>query len=167
MTQLVPLILAVLLVTSSVAALLVRRLLWSLILLFYSSMLLGGILFWFGAVYAGLFHIITFAGAVSVVFMVIIMLVGQDPPEKRLLRPELIIGLALAFAGLAPFLILSEQLTPIPNKIQETTLVNSSTDELSFLWDFQAWSLLFVLLPVSATILAVVNLFSKEGERNE
>jgi len=166
-TQPVPLILAVLLVASSVAALLVRRLLWSLILLFYSSMLLGGILFWFGAVYAGLFHIITFAGAVSVVFMVIIMLVGQDPPEKRLLRPELIIGLALAFAGLAPFLILSEQLTPIPNKIQETTLVNSSTDELSFLWDFQAWSLLFVLLPVSATILAVVNLFSKEGERNE
>src|SRR3990172_2486858 len=55
-TQPVPLILAVLLVASSVAALLVRRLLWSLILLFYSSMLLGGILFWFGAVYAGLFQ---------------------------------------------------------------------------------------------------------------
>lgn len=164
MTQPVPLILAVLLVTSSVAALLVRRLLWSLILLFYSSLLLGGILFWFGAVYAGLFHVITFAGAVSVVFMVIIMLVGQDPPEKRVLRPELIVGLSIAVVGLALFLILSGQLAPVPNKIQETTLVNGSTDELGFLWNFQAWSLVFVLLPVSATILAVVNLFSKEGE---
>jgi len=159
-TQLVPLILAVLLVASSVAALAVRRLLWSLILLFYSSLLLGGILFWFGAVYAGLFHIITFAGAVSVVFMVIIMLVGQDPPEKR----ELIIGLALAAIGLAPFLMLSGQLAPIPNKIQETTLVGSSVDELGFLWNFQAWSVVFVLLPVTAAILAVVNLFSREGE---
>src|SRR3990172_4131479 len=163
-TQPVPLILAVLLVASSVAALLVRRLLWSLILLFYSSMLLGGILFWFGAVYAGLFHIITFAGAVSVVFMVIIMLVGQDPPEKRLLRPELIVGLVIAVTGLALFLILSGQLAPVPNKIQETTLVNRSTDELGFLWNFQAWSLVFELHPISATILAVVNLFSKEGE---
>ena len=165
MTQLVPLVLAVLLVTSSVAALLVRRLLWSLILLFYSSLLLGGILFWYGAVYAGLFHIITFAGAVSVVFMVIIMLVGQDQPEKSTLKPELVIGLALAVAGFVPFLILSGQLESVPNRIQETALVSSSEDELSFLWNFQPWSLLFVLLPVGATILTVINLFSKEGEQ--
>jgi NADH:ubiquinone oxidoreductase subunit 6 (subunit J) len=163
-TQPIPLILAVLLVASSVAALLVRRLLWSLILLFYSSLLLGGILFWYGAVYAGLFHIITFAGAVSVVFMVIIMLVGQDASEKRALRPELVVGLALAVAGAVPFLMLSAQLTPVSDRIQETTVIPGSTDELGFLWNFQGWSLLFVLLPVTGAILAVVNLFSREGE---
>ncbi len=86
MTEPIPLVLAGLLVLSATSALLAKRLLWSLILLFYSSLLLGGILFWYGADYAGLFHIVTFAGAVSVMFMVIIMLVGQDTPEKNTLQ---------------------------------------------------------------------------------
>ncbi len=164
MTEPVPLVLAVLLVASSIAALLVRRLLWSLILLFYSSLLLGGILLWYGAAYAGLFHIITFAGAVSVVFMVIIMLVGQDQPEKTRLRPELVVGLVLTALAFVPFLALLEQLTPAQNRIQETTLISGSEDELSFIWNYQSWSLLFVLLPIGAAILSVINLFSKEGE---
>ncbi len=164
MTEPVPLVLAVLLVASSIAALFVRRLLWSLILLFYSSLLLGGILLWYGAAYAGLFHIITFAGAVSVVFMVIIMLVGQDQPEKPRLRPELAVGLVLTALAFVPFLALLAQLTPAQNRIHETTLISGSEDELSFIWNYQSWTLLFVLLPMGAAILSVINIFSKEGE---
>ncbi len=164
MTQPVPLVLAVLLVTSSIAALVVRRLLWSLILLFYSSLTLGSILLWYGAVYAGLFHIVTFAGAVSVVFMVIIMLVGQDQPERRTLTPELLAGVALAILAAVPFVLLLEQLTTSQNRIPESLLVSSSEDELSYLWNFQSWNILFLLVPIAATILSVVNLFSKEDE---
>lgn len=164
MTEPVPLILAVLLVGSSVSALLVRRLLWSLILLFYSSLLLGGILLWYGAIYAGLFHIITFAGAVSVLFMIILMLVGQDPTEKTGLRPTNLLGVFLAALGLIPFVFAITQLSPAPNKILEPSFVTGSVNDLSFLWSFRSWDLLFVLLPIAAAVLVLVNLFSKEGE---
>jgi NADH:ubiquinone oxidoreductase subunit 6 (subunit J) len=163
-TEPVPLILAVLLVASSTSALLVRRLLWSLILLFYSSLLLGGILLWYGAVYAGLFHIITFAGAVSVLFMIILMLVGQDPSEKTGLKRTNLVGVVLAALGLIPFVFAMGQLSPAANKILEPSIVNGSVNDLSFLWSFRSWDLLFVLLPIAAAVLVLVNLFSKEGE---
>lgn len=164
MTEPVPLVLAALLVLSSTSALVVRRLLWSLILLFYSSLFLGGILFWYGAAYAGLFHIITFAGAVSVMFMVIIMLVGQDTPQKVSLTPRVIVGVALATVGCLPFMLLTSRLEQVQNAVRETSLVNSSIDELAFLWNYQSWDIVFVLVPVLAAILTVINLFSKEGE---
>jgi NADH:ubiquinone oxidoreductase subunit 6 (subunit J) len=163
-TEPVPLILAVLLVASSISALLVRRLLWSLILLFYSSLLLGGILFWYGAVYAGLFHIITFAGAVSVMFMIILMLVGQDQPETTGFKRASFLGALFAIVGFVLFVMVIGQIVPAPNKIVENTIVGASVDDLSFLWSFQSWDVVFVIVPVTAAVLVLVNLFSKEGE---
>lgn len=164
MTEPVPLILAVLLVASSTSALLVRRLLWSLILLFYSSLLFGGILFWYDAVYAGLFHIITFAGAVSVMFMIILMLVGQDQPETASSKRAGFLGPVFAILGFVLFVIVIGHIVPAPNEIVEGTLVGASVDDLRFLWSFQSWDLVFVILPVTAAVLVLVNLFSKEGE---
>lgn len=164
MTEPIPLVLAGLLVLSATSALLAKRLLWSLILLFYSSLLLGGIFFWYGADYAGLFHIVTFAGAVSVMFMVIIMLVGQDAPEKNSVTPKLAVTGVLAVAGLVPFVLLTLDLTQAQNAVQESSLIGSTTNELSFLWNYQSWDLVFVLVPIAAAILTVINLFSKEGE---
>ncbi len=164
MTEPVPLVLAVLLVASSVSALLVRRLLWSLILLFYSSLLLGGILFWYGAIYAGLFHIITFAGAVSVMFMIIIMLVGQDQPDTAGNRRYGLLGTVFAILGLVLFVIVIGQIVPASNRIVESSVVSASETDLSFLWSLQSWDLVFVIVPVTAAVLVVANLFSKEGE---
>jgi NADH:ubiquinone oxidoreductase subunit 6 (subunit J) len=163
-TETIPLVLAALLVLSSTSALLTKRLLWSLILLFYSSLLLGGILFWYGAAYAGLFHIITFAGAVSVMFMVIIMLVGQDTPEKFAFTSRLLTTGALTLAGLIPFILLTSHLERVQNAVQESNVINGTLDELGFLWKYQSWDIVFVLVPVAAAILTVINLFSKEGE---
>jgi NADH:ubiquinone oxidoreductase subunit 6 (subunit J) len=163
-TEPIPLVLAVLLVLSSTSALIVKRLLWSLILLFYSSLLLGAILFWYGAAYAGLFHIITFAGAVSVMFMVIIMLVGQDVPQKTVVTWKVVVTAVLAVAGLIPFILLTGDLGRVQNAVQESSLISGSTDELGFLWKYQSWDIVFVLVPVVAAILTVINLFSKEGE---
>ena len=164
MTETVPLILAVLLVASSISALLVRRLLWSLIILFYSSLLLGGILFWYGAVYAGLFHIITFAGAVSVMFMIILMLVGQDQPEPNGFRGSGFLGAILAAFGFILFLFAIGRIVPASDKILETGIVSPAATDLSFLWQYQSWDLVFVTVPVAAAVLVLVNLFSKEGE---
>jgi len=163
-TEPVPLILAVLLVASSISALLVRRLLWSLILLFYSSLLLGGILFWYGAVYAGLFHIITFAGAVSVLFMIILMLVGQDQPETGSFKRASVFAALLAIIGGSLFTVAIGQLVPAPNKVLETSIVNVTANDLSFLWSYWSWDVVFAIVPVTAAVLVLVNLFSKEGE---
>jgi NADH:ubiquinone oxidoreductase subunit 6 (subunit J) len=163
-TEPVPLVLALLLVASSVSALLIKRLLWSLILLFYSSLLLGGILMWYGAVYAGFFQIITFAGAVSVMFMVIIMLVGQDNPERFRLGLRPIVGIGLSIVSFAPFTLLLGRVATVQKMVQESDLVTASMSDLGFLWSLQSWDLIFVLVPVGAAILAVINLFSKEGE---
>ena len=164
MTEPIPLVLAALLIVSSTSALVVKRLLWSLILLFYSSLLLGAMLFWYGAAYAGVFHIITFAGAVSVMFMVIIMLVGQDTPEKISLTPRTLVSVALAIAGLVPFVLLTGEVRQVQNAVRETSLINSAINELGFLWNYQSWDIVFVLIPVAAAILTIINLFSKEGE---
>ena len=75
------LVLGIMLVGVTFVALLVRKLVWSLILLFYSSIVFGALLIAYGAAFAGLFHIITFAGAVSVLFMVILMIVGAEAWE--------------------------------------------------------------------------------------
>jgi NADH:ubiquinone oxidoreductase subunit 6 (subunit J) len=163
-TEPVPLILAVLLVASSISALLVRRLVWSLILLFYSSLILGGILFWYGAVYAGLFHIITFAGAVSVLFMIILMLVGQDRPETGSFKRASILSAFFALIGAVLFMIAMGQIVPASNRIVETGIVNSSVSDLSFLWSYWSWDIAFLIVPVIAAVLVLVNLFSKEGE---
>ena len=164
MTEPVPLILAVLLVASSISALFVRRLLWSLILLFYSSLLLGGILFWYGAVYAGLFHIITFAGAVSVMFMIILMIVGQDQPKTTGFKRSSLLGIPLAIAGFLIFAVAMDRIVPASDRVQESSLVTGSANDLTFLWKFQSWDLIFAILPITAAVLVLVNLFSKEGE---
>jgi hypothetical protein len=85
----ITLVLGVMLVAVTFVALMIRRLVWSLIMLFYSSIVFGLLLMSYGATFAGLFHIITFAGAVSVLFMVILMIVGgqalsyTDKPGKE------------------------------------------------------------------------------------
>ncbi len=161
MTDIVPLVLGILLVSSSAAALLVKRLVWSLILLFYSSLLLGGILAWYGAIYASLFQIITFAGAVSVMFMVIIMLVGQDTPEPYSLDTRHIVGVVLSIASFMLFALFLDG--PVTNSA--TSTASPSGSDLKFLWSYQSWDLVFLLFPVTAAVLAVVNLFSKKDER--
>jgi NADH:ubiquinone oxidoreductase subunit 6 (subunit J) len=166
--QAAPAILTILLVVSCVAALLVRRLLWSLILLFYSSLLLGGILFWYGAVYAGLFHIITFAGAVSVMFMVIIMLTGEEASEvSQPPRRQYYVGAILSFIGFIVFSLAVIRISAVPGKYEEASLLStsgSSMNELGFLWNLRSWDLLFVLVAIFAAMLTVVNLFMTEGE---
>lgn len=161
MTDIIPLALSILLVSSSAAALLVKRLLWSLILLFYSSLLLAGILAWYGAVYAALFQAITFAGAVSVMFMVIIMLVGQDTPQPFKFDMNHLVGIVLSLASIALFAVF----LGVPASSSASVQSSPAVSDIGFLWTFQSWDLVFVLFPVTAAVLTVVNLFSKEGEQ--
>lgn len=97
-------------------------------------------------------------------FMVILMLVGQDQPETSGSRRSLVPGILSGAFGLLFFVLALEQLVPASNKIVEASTVGAAIDDLGFLWRFQSWDLLFVILPLTAAVLVLVNLFSKEGE---
>jgi len=168
----ITLILGVMLVGVTFVALMIRRLVWSLIMLFYSSIVFGLLLMSYGATFAGLFHIITFAGAVSVLFMVILMIVGgqalsyTDKPGK-----ENFFGMLLAVLAAIPLLILVSNFEPLPNAMTEQAqlsgLATQPDSPIAFLWLMRSWDLLLVVVLVAAAMLGVMNLFSREGGREQ
>ncbi len=162
-------LLSALLIGVTLSALLIKRLIYSLIMLFYSGLLLGCIFIAYGASYAGLFQIITFAGAVSVMFMVILMLIGGEPtPTSRRISREQVIGLALSVLGFLVVASILLQFGPSPIPVEETVLARqlgfAADDPLSFLWSLRSWDILFLVILVSAAVAGILNLFSKEGE---
>ena len=168
MTYELTLFLGVMLVGVTIVALMVRKLVWSLILLFYSSIIFGLILITYGASFAGLFHIITFAGAVSVLFMVILMIVGgQASSSTDKLRKENYVGVALAILVAIPLVLLVSNFAPLSNRIDEQSQLAELTLQvngpLGFLWNIRSWDLLLVVILVAAAMLGVMNLFSREG----
>jgi len=168
MTFQIALLLGSMLVGVTIVALMVRKLVWSLILLFYSSIVFGLILISYGAAFAGLFHIITFAGAVSVLFMVILMIVGgQTLSYSDKLGKENFTGMILAVLAAIPLVILVSNFEPFPVRIDERTqllgLANQPDSPVGFLWALRSWDLLLVVILVAAAMLGVMNLFSREG----
>ena len=166
MTYELTLFLGVMLVGVTLVALIVRKLVWSLILLFYSSIIFGLMLITYGATFAGLFHIITFAGAVSVLFMVILMIVGgQATSYTEKLGKENLVGIALAAMAAIPLVLLLSNFAPLSNRIDEQSQLAELTFQingpLGFLWNIRSWDLLLVVILVAAAMLGVMNLFSR------
>jgi len=166
MTYELTLFLGVMLVGVTLVALIVRKLVWSLILLFYSSIIFGLMLITYGATFAALFHIITFAGAVSVLFMVILMIVGgQATSYTEKLGKENLVGIALAAMAAIPLVVLLSNFAPLSNRIDEQSQLAELTFQingpLGFLWNIRSWDLLLVVILVAAAMLGVMNLFSR------
>lgn len=166
----IALILGVMLVGVTFVALMIRRLVWSLILLFYSSIMFGLLLMTYGATFAGLFHIITFAGAVSVLFMVILMIVGSPALSRNdKLGKENFLGMILAVLAAIPLIALVSNFEPLPNsmteQVQLSALATKPNSALEFLWLMRSWDLLLFVVLLAAAMLGVMNLFSREGGR--
>jgi len=166
----IALILGVMLVGVTFVALIIRRLVWSLILLFYSSIMFGLLLMTYGATFAGLFHIITFAGAVSVLFMVILMIVGSPVLSRNdKLGKENFLGVVLAVLAAIPLIALVSNFEPLPNsmteQVQLSALATKPNSALEFLWLMRSWDLLLFVVLLAAAMLSVMNLFSREGGR--
>ncbi|MGA8858217.1 MAG: NADH-quinone oxidoreductase subunit J [Candidatus Bathyarchaeia archaeon] len=159
-------LLGTMLVGVTIVALMVRKLVWSLILLFYSSIVFGLLLISYGATFAGLFHIITFAGAVSVLFMVILMIVGGQALSDKIGKENLT-GMILAILAAIPIVIIVSNFQPFPVRLDERTqllgLTSQPNNPLGFLWALRSWDLLLVVILVAAAMLGVMNLFSREG----
>jgi NADH:ubiquinone oxidoreductase subunit 6 (subunit J) len=169
MTYEITLILGTMLIGVTLVALMIRKLVWSLILLFYSSIIFGILLITYGATFAGLFHIITFAGAVSVLFMVILMIVGgAGLSYTGKLGKQNFVGMILGVLAAIPLVLIMSNFTPFSQRLNEQAQFAQMTlqpiDPLGFLWSLRAWDLLLVVILVAAAMLGVMNLFSREGE---
>ena len=164
----VSLLLGSMVVGVTIVALMVRKLVWSLILLFYSSIIFGLLLISYGATFAGLFHIITFAGAVSVLFMVILMIVGGSGlSHVGRLGKENFAGMILAILAAVPLILIVSNFQPFPVHLDEQSqlvgLATSVNGPLAFLWALRSWDLLLVVILIAAAMLGIMNLFSREG----
>jgi NADH:ubiquinone oxidoreductase subunit 6 (subunit J) len=171
MTYEITLILGVILVGVTLVALMLRKLIWSLILLFYSSIMFGILLMTFGATFAGLFHIITFAGALSVLFMVIMMIVGEQTVTTRQFGRENYVGILLALLVALPLIIIVSNFQSFPSRINEQEqlagLLIQPDGALGFLWIMRSWDMLLLVILIAAAMLGVMNLFSREGRHEK
>ena len=148
---------AVLLVTA-VVALYSKRISVSLIMLFYSSLTLGIIFTLYGSVVVGLLHIITFAGAVSVLMLTAVLMIGESKLEMNASASAVaLLGALLVAVVVASYVLLSG----LPGG---STLANNlpAAGLFQFLWQFRPWDLLILLMVFASSMVVVVNLFSRE-----
>ncbi len=145
---------------TAVTALFSRRVSVSLIMLFYSSVVLGIMFTVYGSIFVGLLHIITFAGAVSVLLLTAVLMTGESnlslgasATRAGVVGAVVVVMVAassLFFGGLPATAKAGEQMSP--------------TAVMQFIWLYRPWDLLILLMVFASSMVVVVNLFSKEGE---
>jgi len=160
MSSEVALLLSAALIITVLAALLSKSMSLSLIMLFYSSLTLGLIFTVYGGTLVGLLHIITFAGAVSVMLLTVILMTGQSDlniGSKRLaiLLSTITILIALAMSYLLFF-------KSSGNPTQPPT--DTSSQLIGFIWLNRPWDLLILVIIFACSMVAVANLLSKEEQ---
>ncbi len=152
----VALLLSAALIVTVVVALFSKSVSVSLISLFYSSLLLGIIFATYGGILVGLVHVITFAGAVSVMLLTVVLMTGES--KLMVGRRELVLILTLVsipIVGVASY----EALEGLPQAASQPTIPGIST-LFQFIWEFRPWDLLILIMVFAASMVAVVNLLS-------
>ncbi|MEM3185681.1 MAG: hypothetical protein QXQ39_03235 [Conexivisphaerales archaeon] len=155
-SEIITLILCAGLIMSSVLGLSSKKVSTTLISLFYSSILLGIILTVFGDALLGLLHMVTYAGALSVMLLSVILITGQSDlslNSGNLIK--IVGGILIAFTALASVFVFSSSgnVSVFPQDI--------SLQLLSFLWQFRPWDLLIIIMLFMSSMLVLANLFSK------
>jgi NADH:ubiquinone oxidoreductase subunit 6 (subunit J) len=152
----IAILLSAALIVTVVVALFSKSVSVSLIMLFYSSLLLGIIFAIYGGVLVGLVHIITFAGAVSVMLLTVVLMTGESKlmTGSRELAVILVV-ITIPVVGAASY----ETLQGLPQGIAQPTIPDV-TSLFQFVWQFRPWDLLILIMVFAASMLAVVNLLS-------
>jgi NADH-quinone oxidoreductase subunit J len=148
------------LLSTAVAGLYSKRVSVSLIMLFYSSIILGVIFTFYGGAFIGLLHVITFAGAVSVMLLTAVLMTGEsDLSIGSGAGKTSLIGAALVVTTVASSLLFGG----LPSNLGAQP-TQSPTATLQFIWLYRPWDLLILLMVFASSMVVVANLFSKEGQ---
>jgi hypothetical protein len=129
---------------------------YSLIGLFYASIVLGIGFTVYGDGLLGLLTMITFAGAVSVLLLSVVLITGES--NLNLGARKLALGavpLAAAIGGLSLLTIFSGQAGGLASS-------DSSLAVLNFLWTLRPWDLLILVVVFAGAMVAIVSLLGRE-----
>lgn len=151
----VALLLSAALLVTVLSALFSRSMSITLIMMFYASIVLGVIFTIYQGILIGLFHIVTFAGAVSVMLLTVVLMTGQTDVNigKRSLALT-IAAITILVVGAASYSLFSVVPTGVPP--------TQTMDILAFVWTLRPWDLLILVIVFSGAMTAIINLLSKE-----
>lgn len=152
----IALFLSAALIITVVVALFSKSVSVSLIMLVYASLILGIIFATYGGIVVGLVHVITFAGAISVMLLTVVLMTGESKLiVKRSRLALLLIIVSIPVVGAASY----EFLQGLPQVSSQPTILGVST-LFQFVWVLRPWDLLILIMVFAASMLAVVNLLS-------
>jgi NADH:ubiquinone oxidoreductase subunit 6 (subunit J) len=129
----------------------------SLIALFYASVLLGLMFAFSGDSLLGLVQMTTFAGAVSVLTLAVILLTGESKLSFGASRLGLAAGAgAVVFAGGAVAILGGL------GGASPTSYSDVSSLMFAFLWEYRPWDLLILVMAFASAMITITNLLSRE-----
>ena len=154
-SELVALLLSVALFATAAAALLSTKVSNALIALFYTSIVLGVTFTIYGDGLLGLLTMITFAGAISVLLLTVVLITGEsklDFGAKRLAVTA--IPVAVALGGISFLALFTGS--------SGGSSGDSSLSVLSFIWTLRPWDLLILMVVFAGAMVAIVSLLGGE-----
>ena len=138
------------------ASLLTSKVSNSLISLFYASIVLGVGFTVYGDGLLGLLTMITFAGAISVLLLSVVLITGESKLDLGARKLALgAVPLAAAIGGISLVVIFSGQAGGLAAS-------DSSLAVLSFLWTLRPWDLLILIVVFAGAMVTIVSLLGKE-----
>ncbi|HXQ92055.1 MAG TPA: hypothetical protein VN739_03550 [Nitrososphaerales archaeon] len=155
----VALLLSIALIATVIAAMFSRSTSLSLIMLFYSSLILGIIFATYGGILPGLVHIITFAGAVSVMLLTVTLMTG----ESKLMIGSFRLALLLSIVSVPVVGAATYQLLQGVSTSSTQPSIPGVTSLFQFIWEFRSWDLLILIMVFAASMTVIVNLFSRKS----
>jgi NADH:ubiquinone oxidoreductase subunit 6 (subunit J) len=159
-SEIVALLLCAALLLTTFLGLSSKKVSTALIMLFYSSVVLGTIFTVYGDALIGLLHMVTFAGAVSVLILTVILMTGQSDVSLRAKRWVVISGIITSAVVVASALaVFGGSNSNIPSQSSDISI-----QLFSFIWAYRPWDLLILVMVFGASMLVVANLFSMVGD---
>ena len=156
-SEYIALAIAGVLLASVVVALFSKKVSVSLIALFYSSIMLGVAFTIYGDALVGLLTMVTFAGAVSVLLLSVILITGESKLDIGAGKTSAgLVALTLAVVVSCVY-VLTSGLAGAPSDL----LTDVSTTVMTFAWQFRPWDLLILVTVFASSMLAVANLLAR------
>jgi len=153
--EITALLLSAALIATALTALLAKKVSTSLIALFYTSIVLGIAFTVYGDALIGLLTMVTFAGAVSVLLLAVILITGESKLDIG--AKWLALGLAAltTVVGVASF-------SDLFTGGSTSSVSDLSLNVLSFTWQSRPWDLLILVVVFSGAMVGVVHLLGAE-----
>lgn len=151
-SDIVPFLLAAGLLGSAAVALLSTKVSNSLIALFYTAVILGVTFTFYGDALLGLLTMITFAGAISVLLLSVVLITGKSKLGLGARKAALSAVPAAALVGGVSVLAL------FPGQAGGGGASDSSIAVIDFLWTLRPWDLLILTLVFAGAMVGIISL---------